>query len=158
MFVMAFVATSSSSLCAAAACCVGYGIEEGNVHIETKCALPGYSQPHPGDHQPIESQEEHRVRLEGGNSNSGLPRNKGFAQVPPRAAPAEHQPHGPSMTPMEMCHQLSGSPPGIRGIVSRQGRLPMLCRKSAFWYCTGLYIIECLGEEPKRVKRGTWVI
>lgn len=43
--------------------------------------------------------------MAGGNPNSGIPRKKGFAQVPPRAAPAEHQPHGPSMTPMEMCHQ-----------------------------------------------------
>lgn len=55
-------------------------------------------------HQPTETQEEHRVRLASENPNSGLPRNKHFVQVPPQAAPAEHQPHGPSMTPMEMCY------------------------------------------------------
>lgn len=62
-------------------------------------------------------------------------------------------------TPMEMCNlwipawdkeQLSGSLPGIRGIVSRQGRHP-------FWERTG-FITECLGKELKGDKGGIWVI
>lgn len=148
MFAMAFVVTSSSS-CAAAACCVGYGIEEGNLHRETKCALPGYSQPYPRGRQPTESQEDWQVgtQIQGFQGTRVLPR---FLPGLPQHSIS------PSMIPMEMCHQeqLPGSPTGIRGIVSRQGRHPMLCRKRAFWDCTGFYIIECLGEEPKGNKGG----
>lgn len=68
MFIVAFVFTSSPC---AAAVLLGW-LWDRNLHRETKCALPGHSQPHPGGHQPVESQEEHRARLAGENTNSGL--------------------------------------------------------------------------------------